>query len=85
MAMANFRAKVEIKFKPGVHDPQGETIKHALANLGYHDIKSINTGKIFTIELEAETSEQAKNAAKLYADKLLANPVIEEFKVELIS
>jgi phosphoribosylformylglycinamidine synthase len=83
--VTSFKAKIEVRFKAGVHDPQGETIKHALANLGFDGIKSINTGKIFTIELEAETAGQAESAAKLYADKLLANPVIEEFKVEIVS
>lgn len=83
--MSNHTVKVEVRLKAGVHDPQGETIKHALANLGYSGIKSINTGKVFIIELEAETTELAKQAAKIYADKLLANPVIEEFTVEMIS
>jgi len=80
--MSYFKINVEVRLKKGVHDPQGETIKRALENLGYSGIKSINTGKVFTIKLEAETEEQALQAARIYADKLLANPVIEEFTVE---
>jgi phosphoribosylformylglycinamidine synthase subunit PurS len=83
--MANIKVKVEVRLKAGVHDPQGETIKHALANLGYSGIKSITTGKVFTLDLEAESAAAAIEAAKIYADKLLANPVIEEFRVETIA
>jgi phosphoribosylformylglycinamidine synthase subunit PurS len=83
--MTNIKVKVEVKLKAGVHDPQGETIKHALANLGYSGIKQITTGKVFTIVLDAESEAAAREAAKIYADKLLANPVIEEFKVETIA
>lgn len=83
--MAKYVVKVEVRLKAGVHDPQGETIRHALANLGYSGIKSIKTGKVFTIELEAETADLAKQAAGIYADKLLANPVIEDFIVEMVS
>jgi phosphoribosylformylglycinamidine synthase len=83
--MANHTVKVEVRLKAGVHDPQGETIKHALANLGHSGIKSISTGKVFKIVLEAETADLAIQAARIYADKLLANPVIEEFWVESIS
>jgi phosphoribosylformylglycinamidine synthase subunit PurS len=83
--MANIKVRVEVRLKAGVHDPQGETIKHALANLGHSGIKSIITGKVFTLELEAESAAAATEAAKIYADKLLANPVIEEFRVETIA
>jgi len=83
--MSQYKIKVEVRLKSGVHDPQGETIKHALGNLGYSGIKSINTGKVFTIVLEAESLEAALETARLYADKLLANPVIEEFSLEPIT
>ena len=80
--MTKYTAKIEVKFKPGVLDPQGETIKHALFNLGYRGVETVRTGKLFWVELESEAVENALQTARQLADKLLANPVIENFKVE---
>jgi phosphoribosylformylglycinamidine synthase subunit PurS len=81
--MATFTAKIEVKFKPGVLDPQGETIKNSLGNLGFSGIKSVNTGKLFWVKLETDSPQKAKDIAGELADKLLANPVIETFTVEI--
>lgn len=80
--MAKYKARIEVEFKPGVLDPQGETIKHALLNLGYGNVESVRTGKMFWVELECDSAENARQTARELADKLLANPVIEDFKVE---
>jgi phosphoribosylformylglycinamidine synthase PurS subunit len=80
--MAKYTAKIEVKFKPGVLDPQGETIRNALFNLGYHNVETVRTGKLFWVELEAEAVENALQTASQVANKLLANPVIENFEVE---
>jgi len=80
--MVKYTAKIEVKFKPGVLDPQGETIKHALFNLGYRSVETVRTGKLFWVELESEAVENALQTARQLADKLLANPVIENFEVE---
>jgi phosphoribosylformylglycinamidine synthase PurS subunit len=81
--MATFKAKIEIKFKPGVLDPQGVTIKNSLGNMGFSGIQSVSTGKMFVVTLEADSAQKAKNTAAELADKLLANPVIENFSVEV--
>ncbi len=81
--MPEYTVKIEVKFKPGVLDPQGETIKNALHNLDYTGVKSVNTGKVFRVKLEAGSSEKAITAAKELSDKLLANPVIEQFTAEI--
>jgi phosphoribosylformylglycinamidine synthase subunit PurS len=81
--MAIFTAKVEVKFKQGVLDPQGETIKNSLGNLGFLGIKSVSTGKMFSVQLETDSLQRAKEIAIELADKLLANPVIEIFTVEI--
>jgi phosphoribosylformylglycinamidine synthase len=81
--MVLFNARIEVRFKLGVLDPQGETIKNALLNLGFLGIKSINTGKTFRVNIEAETVEKARQVANDLADRLLANPVIEDFQVEI--
>jgi phosphoribosylformylglycinamidine synthase PurS subunit len=79
--VAKHKVKIEVKFKSGVLDPQGETIKHALFNLGYNNVDSVKTGKLFMVELESDTVENAIQTARQLADKLLANPVIEKFEV----
>ncbi|OQX91604.1 MAG: phosphoribosylformylglycinamidine synthase subunit PurS [candidate division Zixibacteria bacterium 4484_95] len=79
--MAKYTVKIEVRFKPGVLDPQGETIKHALFNLGYDNVESVKTGKLFWVELESNTVENAIQTVRQLADKLLANPVIEDFEV----
>jgi phosphoribosylformylglycinamidine synthase len=82
--MKSYTAKVEVIFKSGVLDPQGETIKNALWNLNYKSIESVSTGKLFKVKLQAKSTAEAKNKVKEMADKLLANPVIEDFIVEII-
>ncbi len=81
--MANFNIRIEVKFKPGVLDPQGETIKHALLNLDYSGVESVKTGKLFKVGLEADSADDALRIARELADKLLANTVIENFEVEI--
>ena len=83
--MRKFAAKIEVKFKTGVLDPQGETIKHALLNLNYTDVESVKTGKLFWVELESESIASARKTVKELSDRLLANPVIEDFEVEIVS
>ena len=82
--MRKFTAKIEVKFKTGVLDPQGDTIKHALLNLNYTYIESVKTGKLFWVELESESKASVRKTVKELSDKLLANPVIEDFEVEIV-
>lgn len=79
-----FQTRVTVSLKDGVLDPQGKTIGNALMELGFGNILKVNTGKVFTLEIEAETESEATQAASDAASKLLANPVIEQFKVEVI-
>ena len=79
-----FQAKVTVSLKEGVLDPQGQTIGNALLDLGFENILKVKTGKIFTLEIDAETESDAARAASEAASKLLANPVIEQYKVEVV-
>jgi phosphoribosylformylglycinamidine synthase subunit PurS len=81
--MPSYKVKIEIKFKPGVLDPQGETIRNALLNLNYSGVESVTTGKLFKVDLEAKSAKEAVATAKSLADKLLANPVIEDYTAEI--
>jgi phosphoribosylformylglycinamidine synthase subunit PurS len=77
------KAIVTVMLKPGVLDPQGKAISHALHNLGFNDVGEVRAGKVIELELSAATQEAARAQAEDMARKLLANPVIESFKVEV--
>ena len=77
------KGKVFVKKKLGVLDPEGATIQKALLNLGYKQIGAVRSGRVFEVELEAKNPKEAEEKLLEMARKLLANPVIEEFRVEL--
>ena len=78
------RARVFVTLKPSVFDPQGKTITDALHSLGYEKIADVRQGKFFDLELAAATADEAKALASEVADRLLANPVIESYRVEVV-
>ena len=77
------KARVFVTLKPSVFDPQGQTIAEALHSLGYTGIGDVRQGKYFELEVTAASAEQARALASEVADKLLANPVIESYRVEI--
>jgi phosphoribosylformylglycinamidine synthase PurS subunit len=77
------RARVFVTLKPSVFDPQGKTITDALRSLGYAGIEEVRQGKYFEMEVRAASADQATAMAREVADKLLANPVIETYRVEV--
>ena len=78
-----YLARVYVTLKPTVNDPPGLTIKGALHSLGFADVDSVRAGKYMEIRLDAETKEAAEGAVTEMCKKLLANPVIEEYRVEV--
>jgi phosphoribosylformylglycinamidine synthase len=79
------KAKVYVTLKPSVLDPQGKAIHHSVELLGFSEIKDIRQGKYFEIALDAALSEpDAKQAAEKIARDVLANPVIEDYRVEIV-
>jgi phosphoribosylformylglycinamidine synthase len=74
-----------VTLKPSVFDPQGHTIADALHSMGYTGVGDVRQGKYFELELESRTADQAHALASEVADKLLANPVIESYRVEVES
>jgi phosphoribosylformylglycinamidine synthase PurS subunit len=74
---------VRVFLKPGVLDPQGKAINEALHRLGHADVVDVRAGKIFRLEMEGADPSAALASARKLADQLLANPVIEDFEVEL--
>jgi len=77
------RAKIYIKLKETVSDPQGLTIKHALESLGYNSAKEVRVGKLIILKIDSDNAEEAKQKVDEMCQKLLANPVIEEYSFEL--
>jgi phosphoribosylformylglycinamidine synthase len=77
------KAKVFVTLKPSVFDPQGQTIADALHSRGYGTVGDVRQGKYFELELSSASAEQARALASEVADKLLANPVIESYRIEV--
>lgn len=78
-----FLARVYVTLKPTVNDPQGLTIKGGLHSLGFASVQSVRAGKYMEITVDAKDKSEAEAAVTEMCRKLLANPVIEEFRVEL--
>ncbi|MBP6004202.1 MAG: phosphoribosylformylglycinamidine synthase subunit PurS [Pyrinomonadaceae bacterium] len=78
------KALVYVTLKPGVLDPQGKAIHHSVESLGYTNISDIRQGKYFEVALDPELSEaEARESVERIAKDVLANPVIEDFRVEV--
>jgi phosphoribosylformylglycinamidine synthase len=78
------KAKVYVTLKPGVLDPQGKAIHHSIELIGFRNILDVRQGKYFEIELDGKLSvAEAKELVSKVADEVLANPVIENYKVEI--
>jgi phosphoribosylformylglycinamidine synthase PurS subunit len=78
-----FLAKVYVTLKPTVNDPQGLTIKGALHTLGFKAVEEVRAGKYIEIKIQEANREKAANEVQEMCKKLLANPVIENFRFEL--
>lgn len=76
-------ASVTVLPKTGVNDPEGEAILGGLAQLGYNEVSRVRAGRLFRVQLTAENAEAALERASKMADQLLANPVIEQFSVDV--
>jgi phosphoribosylformylglycinamidine synthase len=81
MTEASVKALVHVTLRPDVLDPQGKAIQHACAALGYDAVRAVRQGKLFELELEAESEPQARALLGELCDKLLANPVIEDYEI----
>jgi phosphoribosylformylglycinamidine synthase len=77
------KARVFVTLKPSVFDPQGRTIAEALHSMGYTGVGDVRQGKYFELDVNAATADQTRKLAAEVADKLLANPVIESYRIEV--
>ncbi len=77
------KAVVTVMLKPGVLDPQGRAIGHALSTLGFAGVGEVRAGKVIELELAETDPDRARETAEAMARKLLANTVIESFRVDV--
>jgi phosphoribosylformylglycinamidine synthase subunit PurS len=80
--MPTHTVRVFVTLKPSVFDPQGHTIVEALHSMGYARVADVRQGKYFEVQVEAESSDEATAMVGQVADTLLANPVIESYRLE---
>ncbi len=78
------KAIVTVMLKPGVLDPQGRAIGHALETLGFAGVGEVRAGKVIELDLAETDADRARAAAEAMAAKLLANTVIESYRVEVV-
>ena len=78
-----YKAKINVTLKKSVLDPQGKTVLYALETLGFKEAKDLRVGKYFELALDAPNRERAEQAVRTMCDKLLINPVIEEYSFEI--
>lgn len=77
------KAKVFVTLKKSVLDPQGKAVQHALASMGFPEAKDVRIGKYIELDLSTADKVQAEAKVKTMCEKLLANTVIEDYKIEL--
>ncbi len=78
-----FSAEVKVMLKPGIADPQGQTIERALPALGYDGVAGVRVGKHIELQVDADDREEADRKVRAMCDRLLANPVLESYEVTI--
>ena len=81
--MASFLARVYVSLKPTVNDPQGLTIADGLRSLGFGEVESVRAGKYLEVRLSAASAEEALSRVDTMCEKLLANPIIENYRFDI--
>jgi phosphoribosylformylglycinamidine synthase subunit PurS len=77
-------AHVWVMLKTTVLDPQGQTIQRALTSLGHSNVKDVRQGKFFVLKLDGASREEAQKQVERIAKEVLTNPIIEEFRFEIV-
>jgi phosphoribosylformylglycinamidine synthase PurS subunit len=78
------KARVHVRMKPGVLDPQGKAIGNALATLGFRGVAEVRQGKLIELDLAEPDPVRARDEVEAMCRALLANPVIEDYTIELV-
>lgn len=78
-----YKATISVTLRPSILDPEGKTVQHALTNLGYEEVSEVRMGKQAEVWIDVESEDEAQHVAEEACDKLLANPVTENYEIEL--
>lgn len=78
------KARVTVMLKNGVLDPQGAAVQHALGSLGFAGVNGVRQGKVIELDLAETDAAKAETSVKAMCEKLLANTVIESYRVEIL-
>ncbi|MGH7700508.1 MAG: phosphoribosylformylglycinamidine synthase subunit PurS [Gemmatimonadales bacterium] len=81
--MSAFRVEVRVMPRPSLRDPQGQAVEHALHALGFAEVGPVRVGKHLVLGVDAASAEEALARARLMCDRLLANPVTEDYSVQV--
>lgn len=76
-----FKAIVQVRRRPSILDPQGKAVMHALSNLGFNQVEEARVGKLVELSIDAASADDARRIATEACEKLLANPVVEDFEI----
>ena len=80
--MKTWRVSIHITPRKGLLAPQGTAVEGALHSLGFTEVREVHVGRHITIETEAESADTARSSVKAMCEKLLANPVTEDFEID---
>ena len=78
------KAKIYVTLKHGIHDPQGHAIQQSLTTLGFDSVDDVRMGKLLEVTLQETDQSKAEASVKAMCEKLLSNPVIEDYRYELL-
>ena len=78
-----FRARIHVTLRPSILDPQGKAVHHALQSLGHETVESVRMGKYVVMQIDTDDEAAARSVATAACEKLLANPVMEDFDIML--
>jgi len=79
-----FLARIHVTLKNGILDPQGKTVQHALGNLGLAQIDEVRVGKLIELRFGEVSPDEARRLSEEACQRLLANPVIEDYEIEIL-
>lgn len=79
--MSRYRIEILVTPRPGLLDPEGNAVHHALQSLGYSDVESARVGKVIYLDVDADSEEGAREEADAMCRKVLANPVTEDYEI----
>lgn len=78
-----YKAKVFVTLRKSILDPKGKATHHALQSLGFNEVENVRIGKMIELDIHAKDQDTAQNIAHSATEKLLANPVMEDFEIEV--